>query len=45
MNVVIEKQKSGTYIAYNVDCDGVSLMGTGVTAMRLKMIFSTPFRK
>lgn len=36
MNVVIEKQKSGTYIAYNVNCDGVSLMGTGVTVNEAK---------
>lgn len=29
MNVTIEKQKDGTYIAYNTDSDGLSLIGTG----------------
>lgn len=36
MNVAIEKQKDGTYIAYNTDCDGVSLIGTGGSVSEAK---------
>lgn len=36
MNVVIEKQKSGTYLAYNKDGDGVSLIGEGNTVSEAK---------
>ena len=36
MNVTIEKQKDGTYIAYNTDSDGLSLIGTGNTVREAK---------
>ena len=36
MNVTIEKQKDGTYIAYNTDSDGLSLIGTGDTVNEAK---------
>ena len=36
MNVAIEKQKDGTYIAYNIDGENVSLIGTGNTVSEAK---------
>ena len=36
MNVTVEKQKDGTYIAYNTDSDGLSLIGTGDTVNEAK---------
>ena len=36
MNVTIEKQKDGTYIAYNTDSDGLSLIGTGNSVSEAK---------
>ena len=36
MNVAIEKQKDGTYIAYNTDGENVSLIGTGSTVSEAK---------
>ena len=36
MNVTVEKQKDGTYIAYNTDSDGLSLIGTGNTVNEAK---------
>lgn len=36
MNVKIEKQKDGTYIAYNVDESEVTLIGTGETVNEAK---------
>lgn len=36
MNVVIEKQKSGTFIAYNKDGDNISLIGEGNTVSEAK---------
>ncbi len=36
MNVTIEKQNDGTYIAYNTDECGVSLIGTGATVSEAK---------
>lgn len=36
MNVAIEKQKDGTYIAYNTDGENVSLIGTGNTVSEAK---------
>ena len=36
MNVIIEKQKDGTYLAYNKDGNGVSLIGEGNTVSEAK---------
>lgn len=36
MNVAIEKQKDGTYIAYNTDESDVTLIGTGHTVSEAK---------
>ena len=36
MNVTIEKQKDGTYIAYNTDESDVTLIGTGDTVTEAK---------
>lgn len=36
LNVTIEKQKDGTYIAYNINCDEVTLVGTGNTVSEAK---------
>lgn len=36
MNVIIEKQKDGTYIAYNKDGDNISLIGNGNTINEAK---------
>lgn len=36
MNVTIEKQKDGTYVAYNKDGDGLALIGTGNTVSEAK---------
>lgn len=39
MNVTIEKQKDGSYIAYNVGCDEFSIIGTGDTVAEAKEDF------
>lgn len=36
LNVTIEKQKDGTYIAYNTNDEGVTLVGTGDTVGEAK---------
>lgn len=36
MNVNIEKQKDGTYVAYNTNDDSVTLVGTGNTVSEAK---------
>lgn len=36
MNVTIEKQKDGSYIAYNTNDDAVTLVGTGNTVSEAK---------
>ena len=36
MNVTIEKQKDGTYVAYNTDNSDVTLIGTGNTVNEAK---------
>ena len=39
MNVTIEKQSDGTYIAYNIDGDQVGLIGTGNSVAEAKEDF------
>lgn len=45
MKVIIEKQGDGTYIAYNTDCDGISLIGTGNTVNEAKEDFCNSIRE
>lgn len=45
MKASIEKQKDGTYIAYNTDCDGVSIIGTGSTVEEAKGDFLKSVRE
>lgn len=45
MNVSIEKQKDGSYIAYNTDCEGLSLIGTGGTVAEAKDDFFTSMQE
>ena len=40
LNVTIEKQSDGTYIAYNTNIDGLSLFGTGNTVSEAKEDFN-----
>ena len=40
LNVTIEKQSDGTYIAYNTNIDGLSLIGTGNTVSEAKEDFN-----
>lgn len=39
MIVSIEKQKDGSYIAYNKECDGFTALGTGATPQEAKEDF------
>lgn len=39
MNVTIEKQKNGTYMAYNTTDDNITLIGTGNTVTEAKSDF------
>ena len=39
MNVTIEKQADGSYIAYNIECDEFALIGTGATVSEAKEDF------
>lgn len=45
MNVSIEKQKDGSYIAYNTDCEGLSLIGMGGTVAEAKDDFFTSMQE
>lgn len=39
MNVIIEKQNDGTFIAYNTGCDKFTALGTGSTIEEAKADF------